>query len=144
MPITTDPTPDVVARLRRLIAEPTTTVYSDAELVGILKQFPTARKLSADTLIANGSTSLSVVVWDVHAAAAQVWEEKIAQLVVQGSYDITADGQTLQRDQKLRQYREQLAYHQARRRVRSVKIVAAPSRTVLTLEQRIAEENTEL
>ena len=62
---------------------------------------------------------------------------------MQDSYDITADGQTLQRDQKLRQYREQLAYCQARRRVRSVKILAAPSRTALTLEQRIEEENTE-
>src|SRR5262245_37489767 len=144
MAITTDPTPDVVARLRRLVAEPTTALYSDADLIAYLKQFPNARKLQADTLMVNASNSLSVVVWDVHAAAAQIWEEKIAQLVVQGSYDITADGQTLNRDQKLRQYREQLAYNQARRRVRSVKITAAPSRTQLTLEQRIEQENTEL
>ncbi len=109
MPITTAPTADVVARLRRLVAEPTTTLYSDETLIAILTQFPTARRLQADNLIVNGSNSLSVVVWDVHAAAAQVWEEKIAMLVVQGSYDITADGQTLTREQKLRQYREQLA-----------------------------------
>ena len=144
MAITTDPTPDVVARLRRLIAEPTTALYSDGDLIACLKQFPTARKLQADTLIVNANNSLSVVVWDVHAAAAQIWEEKIAALIAQGSYDITADGQTLNRDQKLQQYRAQLAYHQARRRVRSVKITAAPSRTQLTLEQRIEQENTEL
>jgi len=144
MPMTTDPTPDVVARLRRMVAEPTTVIYSDEILRDILKQFPTARRVAADTLIVNGSNALSVVVWDVHAAAAQIWEEKIAALVVQGSYDIVADGQTLNRDQKLRQYRAQLAYHQARRRVKSVKITAAPSRTQLTLEQRIEEENTEL
>ena len=72
MPITSNPTPDVVARLRRLIAEPTPATYTDDDLISCLKQFPTARKLSADTLIANGSNTLSVVVWDVYAAAAQV------------------------------------------------------------------------
>jgi hypothetical protein len=143
MPILTDPTPDVVARLRRLVAEPTTAIYSDEDLKATLRQFPTARRMQADALFVNGSNAFSVVVWDVHAAAAQIWEEKIAALVVQGSYDITADGQTLNRDQKLQQYRAQLAYHQARRRVRSVKITAAPSRTQLTLEQRIEQENTE-
>src|SRR5262249_7380603 len=73
MPITTDPTPDVVTRLRRLVAEPITTMYSDEALLAILKQFPTARKLPSDNLIVNGSSALSVVVWDVHAAAAQIW-----------------------------------------------------------------------
>jgi hypothetical protein len=82
-------------------------------------------------------------VWDIHAAAMRIWEDKVAALIGQGSYDIDADGQTLHRDQKLQQYRVQLAYHTARRRVRSVKILVAPTRSQRSLEQRIEQENTE-
>ena len=137
-----DPGPTVLRRLRRMTAEPTETIYTDADLIALLKEFPTAAKVGLNNWVAN-TNALNVVVWDIHAAAMRIWEEKIGALVGQGSYDIDADGQTLHRDQKLQQYRVQLAYHTARRRVRSVKILVAPTRAQRSLEQRIEEENTE-
>ncbi len=137
-----DPTPQTLGRLRRMIAEPTEALYTDEDLSLLLQEFPTAQKVGQNQWVANSSL-VNVTVWDIHAAAARVWEEKVAGLVGQGSYDIEADGQLLHRDQKLQQYRMQVAYHTARRRVHSVKIVAFPSRAQRTLEQRIEEENTE-
>jgi len=142
MLIIPDPKPEVLRRLRRMVAEPTEATYTDADLIAMLKEFPTARNVGQNNWIANSSL-VDVVVWDVHAAAARIWEEKVAALIGQGAYDIDADGQTLHRDQKLQQYRTQVAYHTARRRVRSVKILVAPTRAQRTLEQRIEEENTE-
>jgi len=137
-----DPKPEVLSRLRRMVAEPTEATYTDADLIALIKAFPTARNVGQNNWIANSSL-VDVVVWDVHAAAARIWEEKVAALIGQGAYDIDADGQTLHRDQKLQQYRTQVAYHTARRRVRSVKILVAPTRAQRTLEQRIEEETTE-
>ncbi len=142
MLIIPDPKPEVLSRLRRMVAEPTEATYTDADLIALIKAFPTARNVGQNNWIANSSL-VDVVVWDVHAAAARIWEEKVAALIGQGAYDIDADGQTLHRDQKLQQYRTQVAYHTARRRVRSVKILVAPTRAQRTLEQRIEEENTE-
>lgn len=142
MLIIPDPTPEVLNRLRRMVAEPTEATYTDADLTLLLKEFPTAQKVGQNNWVANSSL-VDVVVWDLHAAAARIWEEKVAALIGQGAYDIDADGQTLHRDQKLQQYRTQVAYHTARRRVRSVKILVAPTRAQRTLEQRIEEENTE-
>ena len=137
-----DPTPDVLRRLRRMTAEPTEAIYTDTDLIALLQEFPTAHRIGQNQWVAN-SSQLTVTVWDIHAAAARIWEEKVAALIGQGSYDIEADGQTLHRDQKLQQYRVQVAYHTARRRVRSVKILVAPTRSQRSLEQRIEQENTE-
>ena len=142
MLIIPDPKPEVLARLRRMVAEPTEATYTDVDLIALIKAFPTAQRVGQNQWVVN-SSRIDVVVWDLHAAAAQIWEEKVAALIGQGAYDITADGQTLHRDQKLQQYRAQVAYHTARRRVRSVKILVAPTRAQRTLEQRIEEENTE-
>jgi len=142
MLIIPDPKSEVLRRLRRMVAEPTEATYTDADLIALIKAFSTARNVGQNNWIANSSL-VDVVVWDLHAAAARIWEEKTAALIGQGSYDIEADGQTLHRDQKLQQYRMQVAYHTARRRVRSVKILVAPTRAQRTLEQRIEEENTE-
>ena len=137
-----DPQATVISRLRRMTAEPTEALYTDEDLCLLLQEFPTAQKVGQNAWTANSSL-INVTVWDIHAAAARIWEEKVAILIGQGSYDIDADGQTLHRDQKLQQYRTQVAYHTARRRVRSVKILVAPSRAQRSLEQRIEQENTE-
>jgi hypothetical protein len=136
------PTAATLTRLRRMTAEPTEAMYTDADLIALLQEFPTAKNVGLNNWVANSSQA-GVVVWDIHAAAMRIWEDKVAALIGQGSYDIDADGQTLHRDQKLQQYRVQLAYHTARRRVRSVKILVAPTRSQRSLEQRIEQENTE-
>ena len=99
-----DPKPEVLRRLRRMIAEPTEATYTDADLIALLQEFPTARTLARTTGWPT-ATQVDVVVWDIHAAATRIWEDKVAALIGQGSYDIDADGQTLHRDQKLQQYR---------------------------------------
>ena len=112
-----DPQPTVIRRLRRMTAEPTEALYTDADLIALLQEFPTAHRIGQNQWVAN-SSQLTVTVWDIHAAAARIWEEKVAILIGQGSYDIDADGQTLHRDQKLQQFRVQVGYLTARLRVR--------------------------
>ena len=103
-----NPTAATLTRLRRMTAEPTEALYTDADLCLLLQEFPTAQKVGQNQWTANSSL-INVTVWDIHAAAARIWEEKVAILIGQGSYDIDADGQTLHRDQKLQQYRMQVA-----------------------------------
>ena len=106
----------------------------------IIEDDPAIRRLLDIALQANGFQTR-------HAATAREGKTEVAMhqpaLVLLDLGLPDADGQTLHRDQKLQQYRTQVAYHTARRRVRSVKILVAPTRAQRTLEQRIEEENTE-
>ena len=119
--------PALVARLRRMVAEPTTATYDDATL----------RQLIADVVVTDRATvaraggEVGDVVdvryipqppqFDLNAAAAMVWEEKLAALVGAGTYDLSADGEKFALSQMVTQYEKQVAYYHSRQRVKSVR-----------------------
>jgi hypothetical protein len=128
--------PALVARLRRMVAEPTSATYDD----------DTLRQLIADAVVTDMATvgragGLGGVVdaryvpqpaqFDLHVAAAIIWEEKVGALIGAGTFDFSADGESFALSQKVQQYQQRLAYHLARRRVRSVRqiIRRAPGAT---------------
>ncbi len=119
--------PALVARLRRMVAEPTTATYDDATL----------RQLIADVVVTDRATvaraggEVGDVVdvryipqppqFDLYAAAVVVWEEKLAALVGAGTYDLAADGERFALSQMVTQYEKQVAYYHSRQRVKSVR-----------------------
>lgn len=116
-----------MARLRRLTAETgLESIYTDEELA----------EYAVETIVTDMTTRLTgtsaadqrraivPVTFDLNAAAARVWEEKLNALVGAGTYDYSADGQSFSLGQLVEQYKQRLAYYLARRRVRSVRLVA--------------------
>lgn len=88
-----------VARLRKLIAEPTTDNYSDEDLETVIERYP------IDDSEGNEPTDSDwVASYDVFLSAAEIWTEKAATLTAAGAYDFTADDGTFKRSQMYDQY----------------------------------------
>lgn len=101
-------TPTQIARLRRMIAEPTTAIYSDADLAALIEEYP--------LLDGNG--------YDLNAAAAAVWDEKAAALAER--YDVSADGATHALSQKHAHAQAQARHYRARRRPGTIRLRPEP------------------
>lgn len=106
-----------VARLRRMIAEPTTTTYSDADLSGWIEAYPVADDDGNDPDHADWTAT-----YDIHAAASELWVEKAA--AVAADFAFSADGGSYSRDQVYAQYMKQARHHAARRRAGTAKVYA--------------------
>lgn len=88
-----------VARLRKLIAEPTTDNYSDADLEDVIERYP------IDDSEGNEPTDEDwVASYDLFLSASEVWVEKAATLTAAGAYDFTADDGSFKRSQMYDQY----------------------------------------
>ncbi len=127
-------TADMLARLRRMVNEPTTTPYTDDALAYYLQLHPVTDSNGIDINendwmlyldFANSETSYADLVstgalpswtptWDMHAAAADIWEEKAA--AVQSYYNFSADGGNYSQSQLYENAMDQVRYHLARRR----------------------------
>jgi len=105
----------MVARLRRMIAEPTTTTYSDSDLDDWIESYPVADGDYNDPTDADWTAT-----YDLHAAASELWSEKAA--AVAADFSFSADGGNYSRDQVYAQYMKQTRFHSARRRAGSVRI----------------------
>lgn len=88
-----------VARLRKLIAEPTTDNYSDEDLETVIERYP------IDDSEGNEPTDSDwVASYDLFLSASEVWVEKAATLTSAGAYDFTADDGSFKRSQMYDQY----------------------------------------
>ncbi len=81
-----------IAQLRRMVAEPTDATYDDMALAGYIEAHD------------RGEAG-----YDLHAAAADIWEEKAAALA--GNMDFTADGATHHLSQQYQQAMAQAELH---------------------------------
>lgn len=102
-----------VTRLRRMVAETTDTTYSDTELATVIEQYSMVdaegREPSHDDWEAT---------YDLHRAAAEVWDEKAAALA--GNFDFNADGATYHRSQAYEQALKSARQHMSKRAAISV------------------------
>lgn len=115
----------ILANLRRLVAEPSTTTYSDALLTTIIEgyalmdangQLPTYWTAAVPPVqTANPSW---VEVYDLNSAASQVWQEKAA--VPAADFDLSADGATYHRSQVYEQCMKQARFYAAKRRASTI------------------------
>lgn len=97
-----------IARLRRMVAEPTTTIYSDGDLAAIIEEYP----------LRDGAD------YDLNAAAAAVWDEKAAALAAR--YDVSADGATHALSQKHAHAQAQSRHYRSRRRPGTIRLRPEP------------------
>ena len=74
-----------VLKLRRMIAEPTSTTYSDDDLEDIIEGHSVLDSDGYDPEEDDWTAT-----YDLNAAAAEIWEEKATAYI--GLYDFNADG----------------------------------------------------
>ena len=98
-----------IQRLRRMIAEPTSNVYTDDDLESYIESYPVMDANGIDPTYLDFSTTPPtaterddwIPTYDLNAAAAEIWEEKAAAL--QDKYDFAADGGSYHRSQAYEQ-----------------------------------------
>lgn len=128
--------------LRRMVAEPLTTNYSDALLTTIIESYPTMDENgesyrihaadSNDTVVYTADMDVLDLVanedwiptYDLNAAASQVWQEKSA--VPAADYDYNADGGSFSRSQVFEQAMKQARYYAAKRRASTITLKPEP------------------
>lgn len=104
-------------RMTNLAADDAT--YTDAVLIEYMEQYPVA-----DENLREPDHSLWIGTYDLHAAASEIWSEKLAALE-SSAFDFTADGATFNRSQLVTHMRNMISYHASR--------VTAQSATLRTL-----------
>ena len=108
-----------IAALRRMIAEPTITAYSDATLSDYIE----AWAVRDSTGLEPADTGWTPT-YDLPAAAADVWEEKAAAAV--GNFDFNADGGSFSRSQVHLQCMQMARHYKSRASVRTLRSIVEP------------------
>jgi len=94
--------------------------YTDDTLEAMIEAYPLLDVEGRDPSETDWVSS-----YDLHAVAAEVWEEKAG--VVAQDFTFSADGGTFQRSQVYQQYMQLAQYHRARRNLSSGRMVAYPT-----------------
>jgi len=121
-----------IAQLRRMVAEPAATTYSDALLEDIIELYPTIDELGTmpyyyvqtggvPTQTANANW---IPTYNLNMAAAQVWDEKAA--AISNQYDFKADGGDYSRSQAFKHASEQAKYYRSRRGLSTFTLYKSP------------------
>ena len=114
-------TAEQIARLRRMVAESTDATYDDDALAEYIERHPLLDERGEQPYTWDTSTEPPtqeandnwIATYDLHAAAADVWEEKAAN--VADSVDFGADGANYHLSQKYEQAMARVRYHRSRR-----------------------------
>ena len=114
-----------IAALRRMVAEPTTTTYSDALLSSYIEKYPHLDEWGESPLDAYGWANTNwTPTYDLNAAAADIWEEKAVQVI--SKFDFSANGGTYNQSQQYEQMMKQARYHRSRRMPSTMMAVKYP------------------
>lgn len=123
--MTTVVTADQILQVRRMTNELTSVNYTDALIISFIEDYPIPDglgyfpddNLSTDGEVQNTgsfSTGSWTPTYDLHAAAADIWDEKAGKLA--DKFDFSADGGQYSRSQGYKQALEMAKYHRARRK----------------------------
>lgn len=121
-----------IAEIRRMVAEPTSATYSDTLIQEYIERYPCLDERGTEpyyyTYVAGVPTPTANTDWiatyDLHAAAADIWEEKAA--VWANKYDFNADGGAYSRSQVYQQMMSKAKYHRSRSKIKTIKLVMSP------------------
>jgi hypothetical protein len=114
-----------IAQLRRLIAEPTTTTYSDALLIDAIMLYPHMDEYGETQYDDDGYINADwTPTYDLNAAAADVWNEKAS--AVAHRVDFSADGGKYSMSNQFEQYMKQARYFRSRRMPSTARMVKSP------------------
>ena len=121
-----------IARLRRMVNEPTSTTYSDTTLAEYIETSPLLDERGQEPFTWDTTTEPPTKeandtwfpTYDLAAAAADVWQEKAAAPAE--DFDTDADGADLKRSQAYEQAMKQARYYRSRRAVRTIMLYPSP------------------
>jgi len=121
-----------IAQLRRMIAESDDTTYTDASLTTYIEAHPLIDVFGEEPYEWDTTTEPPtqddnddwVPTYDLHAAAADIWEEKAA--AVAHKFDFSADGGRYDASQQYEMYMKSARFHMARRSGKTVKSIMHP------------------
>ena len=129
--MTTQVTAAQIATVRRMVAEPTTTTYSDALITTFIEAYACidARgempfTWSTTTPPAQVVNPSWVATYDLNGAASDIWQEKAGALAA--NYDFVADGGNYSRSQAYEMAMKQVRFYRARRRASTSTMVKSP------------------
>lgn len=115
-----------IKRLRRMVAELDDTTYKDEDLALYIEIYP-----AVDSMGRSSDEDEWTEGYDLHAAAASIWEEKAAS--VASKHDFSADGASFTSSQLYEQYMDQSRYHWARTKATAKSINKRPVETTSDL-----------
>jgi hypothetical protein len=120
-----------IAELRRMVAEPTVTTYSDALLTTYIERYPVLDEQGEDPYTLDSASPPAqevntswIPTYDMNAAAADVWHEKAG--TVAANYDFTADGGNYSMSQQYKMYTDQARFYLSRRKLKTTRMVKKP------------------
>lgn len=135
MAVSDNVTAGMLAQLRRMINEPDDTTYDDATLTTYIAEYPCLDERgeeaytwdTSDTPPTQEDNDDWVAVFDLHAAAADIWEEKAAAIA--DKFSFSGDGGSFQVSNKYDQYMRQVRYHRSRRVPKTMRLHKWPEET---------------
>lgn len=114
-----------IAQLRRMVAEPTITTYSDALITEYIERYPHMDEWQELPLDDYGDANPNwTPTYDLNAAAGDIWEEKAS--AVSHKYDFSADGGSFSASKQYDQYMKQARNFRSRRLPSTVAMVKYP------------------
>ena len=122
-----------IAQVRRYVNESDDTTYDDDAIASYIEAYPVVDERGEDPYSWDTSTQPPtedanedwVSTYDLHAAAADIWEEKAA--VVAQDFNFAADGGNYSRSLVFEQYMKLARFHRARRKPTTHKIHKYPA-----------------
>jgi hypothetical protein len=138
-----------IAQLRRMVAEPATTTYSDVLIQGFIEKYPLLDERGQTPYYFDGSTPPAkvantswVATYDLNAAAADVWEEKAAAVSTQVNF--SADGGNYSMSNQYEQYMKNARHYRSRRAPTSSRVLKWPHEySVVSTDMPWIENNPE-
>ena len=122
-------TADQISRVRRMTNEPTTAIYSDAQIQAYIEAHPLTDAYGYaydDPEEWEDVNPDWTPTYDLNAAAAGIWEEKAG--VLAGDFDFSADGGNYSRSQAYEMAMKQARNYRARRSVKTITMQSSPKR----------------
>ena len=117
-----------IAQIRRMIAEPTTATYSDADITAYIERYPHIDQFGESPLDAYGEANADwTATYDLNAAAGDLLEEKAAAVALK--FDFSANGGQYTQSQQYEQLMKLCRHHRARRMPTTSLLVKSPEET---------------
>jgi len=122
----------MAAMLRRMVDEPTEDTDDDDTINDYIEKYPLIDFIGNEPLEVDYSTSPPTVserdewipTYDLHAAAADIWEEKAAAIA--DEFTFSADGGSYSRSKKYDQYKASARSHRSQRAAKSSHVWVNP------------------
>lgn len=116
-------TAEQIARLRRMVAEPSRDTYSDDVLAEYIEDHEVRDRYGEPPRTPLGVANSSwTATYDLNAAAADIWEEKASAWA--DAFDTSIDGASLSESEVYRQYLQMARRYRSRCRVRSAPMLS--------------------